>query len=120
MTESCKSVSEILSRIGDMWSVLVVMTLKDGPRRFSEIRRAIPEVSQRVLTLTLRGLERDGPVSRKVTPSIPPRVDYDMTGVGRPLQTPVLGLGNWAIENRPQIDAARAAFFASAKQSPAR
>jgi DNA-binding HxlR family transcriptional regulator len=112
VTEGCKSVSEILSRIGDKWSVLVVMTLKDGPRRFSEIRRAIPEVSQRMLTLTLRGLERDGLVSRKVTPTIPPRVDYKLTALGRSLQEPVIALGQWALENAPQIAAARAAFDA--------
>jgi DNA-binding HxlR family transcriptional regulator len=93
--------------------VLVVMRLKDGSLRFSELRRAIPDVSQRMLTLTLRGLERDGLVSRKVTPSIPPRVDYDLTDLGRSLQGPVLALGNWALENRPRIEAARAAFDAA-------
>jgi DNA-binding HxlR family transcriptional regulator len=113
VTDSCKSVSEILNRVGDKWSVLVVMTLKDGSRRFSEIRRAIPEVSQRMLTLTLRGLERDGLISRKVTPSIPPRVDYDLTDLGRSLQGPVMALGQWAIENRLRIEAARAAFDAA-------
>ena len=90
VTDSCKPVSEILGRIGDKWSVLVVMTLRDGSHRFSEIRRAIPEVSQRMLTLTLRGLERDGLVSRKVTPTIPPRVDYELTSLGRSLQRPVI------------------------------
>lgn len=113
VTENCKSVSDVLSRIGDKWSVLVVMSLKEGPRRFSEIRRSIPEVSQRMLTLTLRGLERDGLVSRTVTPTIPPRVDYELTGLGRSLQEPVIALGQWAIANRPQIEAARAAFDAS-------
>ena len=116
-TESCKTVSEILSRIGDKWSVLVVMSLKDGPRRFSEIRRAIPGVSQRMLTLTLRGLERDGLVSRKVTPTIPPRVDYELTALGRSLQSPVIALGEWAMENLPDIQAARAVFDATAKAS---
>jgi DNA-binding HxlR family transcriptional regulator len=110
VTENCKSVSEILNRVGDKWSVLVVMQLTDGPRRFSEIRRAVPEVSQRMLTLTLRGLERDGLVSRKVTPTIPPRVDYALTELGRSLQGPVMALGKWAVENREQIEAARAAF----------
>jgi DNA-binding HxlR family transcriptional regulator len=117
VTESCKLVGEILGRIGDKWSVLVVMSLRDGPRRFSEIRRAIPAVSQRMLTLTLRGLERDGLVSRKVTPTIPPRVDYELTALGRSLQSPVIALGQWAMENLPDIQAARAVFDATAKTS---
>lgn len=115
VSDSCKQVSEILGRVGDKWSVLVVMSLKDGSRRFSEIRRAIPRVSQRMLTLTLRGLERDGLVSRKVTPTIPPRVDYELTALGRSLQTPVITLGQWVLENLPQIEAARAAFDATGK-----
>jgi DNA-binding HxlR family transcriptional regulator len=114
-TESCKTVSEILGRIGDKWSVLVVMSLKDGSRRFSEIRRAIPGVSQRMLTLTLRGLERDGLVTRKVTPTIPLRVDYQLTALGRSLQCPVVALGQWAFKNLPRIHAARATFDATGK-----
>jgi DNA-binding HxlR family transcriptional regulator len=117
VTESCKLVGEILGRIGDKWSVVVVMSLRDGPRRFSEIRRAFPAVSQRMLTLTLRGLERDGLVSRKVTPTIPPRVDYELTALGRSLQSPVIALGQWAMENLPDIQAARAVFDATAKAS---
>ena len=115
VTDSCKRVSEILGRVGDKWSVQVVMTLSDGSRRFSEIRRAIPGVSQRMLTLTLRGLERDGLVSRKVTPTIPPRVDYELTALGKSLQTPVIALGQWAYENLSHIHAARAAFDATGK-----
>jgi DNA-binding HxlR family transcriptional regulator len=110
--ESCKPVSEILQRIGDKWSVLVVMQLSDGPRRFSEIRRGMLGVSQRMLTLTLRGLERDGLISRTVTPSSPPRVDYALTPLGRSLQAPVVALGQWAVTHRPQIEAARQAFDA--------
>jgi DNA-binding HxlR family transcriptional regulator len=105
-------VSEILQRIGDKWSVLVVMTLSDGPKRFSELRRALHGISQRMLTLTLRGLERDGLVSRTVTPSIPPRVDYELTSLGRSLQQPVVALGQWALANRTAVEAARAAFDA--------
>ena len=115
VTESCKLVSQILGRIGDKWSMQVVMSLKDGSRRFSENRRAIPDVSQRMLTLTLRGLERDGLVSRKVTPTIPPRVDYELTALGRSLQRPVIALGQWALENLPDIQSARAVFDASSK-----
>jgi DNA-binding HxlR family transcriptional regulator len=114
VTESCKPVSEILQRIGDKWSVLVVMSLTGGPKRFSEIRRAMNGVSQRMLTLTLRGLERDGLVTRTVTPSIPPRVDYELTALGRSLQAPVTALGEWALAHRPQIEAARAEYDARA------
>jgi DNA-binding HxlR family transcriptional regulator len=110
VTDNCKLVSEILGRIGDKWSVQVVMSLKDGSLRFTQIRRAIPDVSQRMLTLTLRGLERDGLLTRKVTPSIPPRVDYELTALGRSLQSPVIALGQWALENMLHIQAARATF----------
>src|SRR3569623_3173273 len=79
----CRTISTLLSRSGDKWTVLVVQTLSDGPRRFNELRREIPSVSQRMLTLTLRTLERDGLVSRTVTPTIPPRVDYELTELGR-------------------------------------
>ena len=119
VTENCKPVSEILGRIGDKWSVLVVMSLSDGSRRFSEIRREIPGVSQRMLTLTLRGLERDGLVSRKVTPTIPPRVDYELTALGRSLQTPVIALGQWALDNLSHIQSARAVFDGSVRPAAA-
>jgi len=114
-TVGCKTVGEILGRVGDKWTVLVVMSLKDGSRRFSEIRRAVPGVSQRMLTLTLRGLERDGMVTRKVTPTVPPRVDYQLTALGRSLQRPVVELGQWALRNMSRIHAARAAFDAHGK-----
>jgi DNA-binding HxlR family transcriptional regulator len=109
---SAKSVGEILGRIGNKWSLLVVISLRDGSRRFSEIRQSIPEVSQRMLTLTLRALERDGLVSRNVTPTIPPRVDYELTALGHSLRIPVVTLGKWVMENLPQIQSARAAFDA--------
>src|SRR3954452_21387330 len=78
----CRTISTLLSRIGDKWTVLVVSTLGEGSKRFNELRREIPSVSQRMLTLTLRNLERDGLVNRTVTPSIPPRVDYELTSLG--------------------------------------
>ena len=115
VTESCKLVGEILGRIGDKWSVLVVAMLGDGPKRFNELRRAIASISQRMLTLTLRGLERDGLVTRTMFPTIPPRVDYELTALGRSLQSPVIALGQWAMENLPDIQAARAVFDAIAK-----
>ena len=108
----CRAVSEVLNRVGDKWSVLIVVTLADGSKRFNELRREIPSISQRMLTLTLRGLERDGLVSRTVTPSIPPRVDYELTELGRSLQKPVEALANWAIENIDAVYAAQGRFDA--------
>jgi DNA-binding HxlR family transcriptional regulator len=113
----CRTISTLLSRIGDKWTVLVVQTLGDGPRRFNELRREIPSVSQRMLTLTLRNLERDGLVSRTVTPTIPPRVDYELTELGQSLLTPILGLANWALENIEAIHEAQAHFDAGREDS---
>jgi DNA-binding HxlR family transcriptional regulator len=110
---NCKAVSEILSRVGDKWSVLIIMQLGNGSKRFNEIKRMIGGISQRMLTLTLRNLERDGIVSRTVTPIIPPRVDYELTGLGRDLLLPVAALGDWAIRHQPCIQAARAQFDAA-------
>ena len=107
---SCKGINEVLSRIGDKWSMLIVSCLADGPRRFSELKRAIPTISQRMLTLTLRGLERDGLVSRTVTPSIPPRVDYELTALGHSLRGPVSALSQWALDNIAAIHDAQAVF----------
>lgn len=108
--DRCRLVSAVLSRIGDKWSVLVVMQLGDGPRRFSELLRAIGSISQRMLTLTLRGLERDGLVSRLVTPSSPPRVDYALTDLGRSLRQPVDALGEWAVAHHQRIAEAQSRF----------
>jgi DNA-binding HxlR family transcriptional regulator len=115
VTEQCKPITELLGRIGDKWTMHVVVSLRDGSRRFSEIHRGLPGVSQRMLTLTLRGLECDGLISRKVTPTIPPPVDYELTTLGRSLQTQVSALAHWARENEPHIQAARAAFNANGK-----
>jgi DNA-binding HxlR family transcriptional regulator len=108
----CRTISTLLSRIGDKWTVLVVGTLGEGPRRFNELRREIPSVSQRMLTLTLRNLERDGLVSRTVTPTIPPRVDYALTDLGHSLLTPITALSQWAIDNIASIHSAQAQFDA--------
>ena len=108
----CRTISTLLSRIGDKWTVLVVATLGDGPRRFNELRREIPSVSQRMLTLTLRNLERDGIVSRTVTPSIPPRVDYELTALGHSLLKPITALTEWALDHIEQIHQAQASFDA--------
>ncbi|MGU3359327.1 winged helix-turn-helix transcriptional regulator [Methylobacterium sp. M6A4_1b] len=106
----CRAVGTVLSRIGDKWTILVVMMLTDGPRRFNELKRMIGGVSQRMLTFTLRGLERDGLVSRTVYPTIPPRVEYELTELGRSLQKPVQALGAWAFANLPTIQNARSRF----------
>src|SRR5690349_18153841 len=111
--EDCRAVSEVLDRVGDKWSVLVVTMLGDGPRRFNELRRAIASISQRMLTLTLRGLERDGLVTRTVHAAVPPRVDYALTELGRSLLEPVHALGLWARRNRDSIQRARVAFDAA-------
>jgi DNA-binding HxlR family transcriptional regulator len=112
--EDCRAVSEVLARVGDKWTVLVVSTLGDGPKRFNELRKALGSISQRMLTLTLRGLERDGLVTRTVLPTNPPRVDYDLTRLGRSLLEPVSELGSWARKNRPAISEARRKFDAGA------
>ena len=109
----CRTISTLLSRIGDKWTVLVVSTLGEGSRRFNELRREIPSVSQRMLTLTLRSLERDGLVTRTVFPTVPPRVDYELTRLGRSLLEPVNGLGLWARQNQPAIRQAREKFDAA-------
>lgn len=107
---SCQAPREILARIGDKWSVLIVMLLGEGPLRFNEIRRMVGGISQRMLTLTLRGLERDGLVSRTVVPSSPPRVTYALTPLGHSLSRPVKALGAWARANQADVEAARVAF----------
>jgi DNA-binding HxlR family transcriptional regulator len=106
----CRAVSDVLARVGDKWSVLVVTRLGPGPMRFNEMRRSIGGISQRMLTLTLRGLERDGLVTRTVFPTVPPRVDYDLTPLGRDLLNPVSALGDWAIRNQAKIARAREEF----------
>ena len=106
----CRTISTLLARIGDKWTVLVVVTLGEGSRRFNELRREIPSVSQRMLTLTLRNLERDGLVNRTVTPSIPPRVDYELTDLGRSLLKPISALSQWALDNVGSIHTAQARY----------
>jgi DNA-binding HxlR family transcriptional regulator len=116
VAEDCRAVSDVLARVGDKWTVLVVSALGEGPKRFNELRRALGSISQRMLTLTVRGLERDGLVTRTVFPTIPPRVDYELTTLGRSLLDPVSELGLWARKNRPAIQSARQQFDASDKK----
>ncbi len=110
LPSDCRPVSEILSRIGDKWSVLVVTYLGAGSLRFSELRQRIGGISQKMLTATLRGLERDGFVTRTVTPTIPPRVDYELTALGKDLLVPVRALADWARRNQPRVEKAREKF----------
>ena len=110
----CRAISDVLARVGDKWSVLVVTRLGVGSMRFNELRRSIGGISQRMLTLTLRGLERDGLVTRTVFPTIPPRVDYALTTLGRDLLEPVSALGDWATRNQAKIARAREKFDGAA------
>ncbi|HVK78829.1 MAG TPA: helix-turn-helix domain-containing protein [Kofleriaceae bacterium] len=107
---ACVAVREVLDRVGDKWSVLVVALIGDRAMRFNELRRSIEGISQRMLTLTLRNLERDGLVTRTVFPEIPPRVEYELTRLGRTLLEPIKGLEAWATEHRQAIQDARARF----------
>jgi DNA-binding HxlR family transcriptional regulator len=113
-TEDCRAISAILQRVGDKWTVLVVSTLGNGPMRFNELRHAVGGISQKMLTTTLRGLERDGFVTRTIFPTIPPRVDYELTDLGRELLVPVTALGDWARANTARINSARAQFDSTA------
>lgn len=106
----CQSVGDVLARVGDKWSILIIAMLSRGSMRFTELKRSIGSISQKVLTTTLRGLERDGYISRKVTPSIPPRVDYELTELGRDVLLPVTALAQWALLRRERVEAARAKF----------
>jgi DNA-binding HxlR family transcriptional regulator len=109
-SEDCRAVSSVLARVGDKWSVLIIVLLGDRPKRFNEIKRMVGGISQRMLTLTLRGLERDGLVTRTVFPTIPPRVNYELTNFGRSLWQAVEPLGAWARGHVKHIIKARAKF----------
>lgn len=106
----CLATRQILDRIGDKWSLYIVAMLAGGPQRFNELKRGIDGISQRMLTLTLRGLERDGLITRTQYPTIPPRVDYALTDLGRTLLKPVMALVHWASENQVAIAEAHKRF----------
>ena len=108
----CRPINDVVSLIGDKWTVLVISLLGDGSMRFSELKNAIGAISQKMLTTTLRGLERDGYVTRTVFPTIPPRVDYELTPLGRDLLVPVKALRDWALANRTRVEEARTKFDA--------
>ena len=109
-TGGCRATREILDRIGDKWSLYIIASLANGTLRFNELRRGIDGISQRMLTLTLRGLERDGLILRTMYPTIPPRVDYELTELGRTLLGPVMALVNWANDNQFAIAKAHQRF----------
>ena len=110
LTPECRPISELLARVGDKWSVLVVSLLGDGALRFSALRRMIDGISQKMLTTTLRSLERDGFVTRTVFPTTPPSVAYELTELGQDLLAPVGALAAWARKNQARVDAAREKF----------
>lgn len=111
-TTSCEHISRILARISDKWTMLVVRVLGRGPHRFNALRREVGEISQKVLASTLRDLEENGFVSRRVTPVTPPQVEYALTDLGHDLLTPVQALAEWVVANSARMDAARLAFAA--------
>ena len=112
--EACREamlpVHEVLAQISGKWTILVVQYLANGPKRFSQIKRQIEGVSQKMLTATLRDLEKDGFVTRTITPTIPPRVDYELTEMGKELREPLRVIGSWAHANRHRVEAARERF----------
>jgi DNA-binding HxlR family transcriptional regulator len=118
--ESCLAVRDVLRRVGDKWSVLVVGTIGGERRRFNDLRRSIDGISQRMLTLTLKALERDGLVTRTVYPTVPPRVEYELTELGRTLLVPITALAQWAEDNRGALQQARARFDAGQVRRAAR
>jgi DNA-binding HxlR family transcriptional regulator len=109
-SEDCRNLSSILALVGDKWTVLIVVLLGDGPKRFNEIKRMVGGISQRMLTFTLRGLERDGLVTRTVFPTTPQRVDYELTKLGGTLWKAVEPLSSWARAHVREILAAREQF----------
>ncbi|AVA24624.1 transcriptional regulator protein (plasmid) [Rhizobium sp. NXC24] len=105
---SCRKVNEILGRMGDKWTIMAITMLADQPRRFNELKRLIGGISQQMLTRTLKALERDGMVTRKVYPTIPPQVEYSLTDLGRSLSAPLLQLAMWVLDHLGEIEAHRA------------
>lgn len=109
---NCKALGQIFERIGDKWTIMIVGALSSGPMRFNALQRAIPGLSHKMLTVTLRGLERDGLVKRTAFATIPPRVDYELTPQGQSLNEPLLTLAGWARSQQSYIEASRRAFDA--------
>lgn len=112
----CRCIKDVLSRVGDRWSVMIVIALDDGTMRFNELKRYLG-ITQRMLSLTLKELERDGLISRTYHPTIPPKVEYALTPLGKSFSEPVRALGRWAIDNLANIDAARQCYDASGEET---
>lgn len=110
LDHDCQKVRQVLARVGEKWSMLVVMLLRDGPRRFNDIKRNTGGISQQMLTRALRGLERDGIVTRTIFPTSPPQVEYRLTELGHSMAKPVLAFGEWVRQHLPEFDAARRRF----------
>ena len=110
LQQECQNVSRILARIGERWSMLVVMLLRDRPQRFNDIKRATGGISQQMLTRTLRALERDGMVTRTIFPTSPPQVEYRLTELGQSMSEPVLAFGRWVQGHLAEVEAARERF----------
>jgi DNA-binding HxlR family transcriptional regulator len=104
----CRKVNAILGRMGDKWTVLAITMLAEQPRRFNELKRLIGGISQQMLTRTLKALERDGMVTRKVHPTVPPQVEYALTDLGHSLAAPVMHLAMWVLDHLSEIEAHRA------------
>lgn len=111
-TGTCQRMSDLLSRIGDKWTLLIVRALGPAPLRFNALKRELGSISQKMLTQTLRHLERDGFVRRTVTPTTPPQVEYALTPMGQDLFRPIAALAQWTWANADRIDAARADYDA--------
>jgi DNA-binding HxlR family transcriptional regulator len=110
---ACGQIAGILARVGDKWTVLVIGALADGPLRFNELKRTVGGVSQRMLTLTLRGLERDGLATRTAYPTSPPKVDYALTDLGHTLIEPLQAVVDWVIANQHVVETSQASFDAT-------
>ena len=106
----CVSINEVLTRVGDKWSLQIISQLGQRTLRHTELKRSVEGISQRMLTLTLRQLERDGLVQRTVYPTVPPKVEYTLSDFGRTILVPVTELASWALTYREDIQAAREAF----------
>jgi DNA-binding HxlR family transcriptional regulator len=109
LTAACP-VRDVLDRVGDKWSTLLLLELRAGPRRFGALRRGVSDISQRMLTETLRNLQRDGFVSRTVIPATPPQVEYALTAMGQSLHEPMAVLAKWAALHHEDIRAARSRY----------
>lgn len=110
--DDCERIKRMMAYVGSKWAPMALAHLAERPHRFSELLRALTGISQRMLTLTLREMERDGLVTRKVTPTVPPRVDYSITDLGTELAGTIASFGRWSLAQGPRIDAAQRAFEA--------